>query len=111
MRTIDPLRTAASLPDAFRGRSGQPRTSGGASNVRYKAPQNGHEKTPPPSKEDWNGSWSEHLLDRRRSDPDVGGQRERLGSRADDDRRHPDGRRSARARALDDLLVVVGRLP
>src|SRR6185312_7740858 len=62
-----------------------------------------------PVKEEPNGTRCEHSLDRGRRDPRLRGQHERFG------RGHPDGRldladrRDHRRRAVDDLLVELGR--
>src|SRR6187551_2020988 len=102
MRTMEPLRTAASLP--------QPAPKKTLQAFATRPPHWGtNKKAPRLSRRSKSGSWSEHLSDRRRGDPDLGRERHGLRSRAADDRRHPDGRRGSRPRPLDDLLVVVGR--
>ena len=104
-------RDADNRAPAHRGEPTSRRNRSDAPNVCYVAPAfGGTRSTQPSTRRTGNGSWSQHLSDRRRGDPYLGRERVGLGSRAADDRRHPDGRRGPRPRALDDLLVVLGRL-
>ena len=68
-------------------------------------------ETVPARREPAYGNLSQHLVDRRRRDPDVGGHCGSGGPRRQCDRRDPPDRRPAGPRHLDDLLVELGRIP